>query len=55
MWVQIIPGRHWESWLSQWGSGAVIDGCGVAFTGMMGGRRVARTYDGREWLLVGAP
>lgn len=52
MWVEIIPGRHWDTWMSQWGTGTQINGCGVTYIGTMCGRRVARTYDGREWLEV---
>lgn len=52
MWIEIVPGRWWSSWLSQHSSGRVIDGSGVTFIGEMDGHRVARTYDGREWLWV---
>lgn len=53
-WVEILPGRGWSTWLSAHDSGMVLDGSGVTFVGLLTcGRRVARTFDGREWLLVG--
>jgi len=44
---------RWDSWRSAWHSGNHIDGSGVSFYGTAGGRRVARTYDGREWMESG--
>ena len=50
MWVEVIPGRNWDQWLSQHSSGNVIDGSGVTYIGTLNGYEVARTYDGREWM-----
>jgi len=52
-WVEITPGRNWSTWLSCHSSGLVIDGSGATFVGTLAdGSRVARTYQGREWLQV---
>jgi hypothetical protein len=54
MWIEILPGRYWSTWLSCH-DGTSLGGSGVTFTGTLAcGRRVARTHDGREWLQVRA-
>lgn len=54
-WVEILPGRHWYTWVSAHDSGMVLGGSGVTFLGLLAcGRGVARTFDGREWLHVGS-